>query len=731
MLGSATRTTAQGEDPFENVRTVIVDRNSVYVALVNDRAKHNFRLVSRVDDCAFVKAEIGADPKEVDALPSPENFQTSAFASTQQPEGTAAKVYVNALEDWCVKASKTLQIEVLSTAPFTMQFDNSVELKGAKGQISFTARLAAHRARANLVVEFYDPTKNIWTARRVSFDRNYVGGTDVAGYQDVRVDAPEGLKSLTVRVSIEFLGSADDSQDSNPFLFVADAILTEPHNDKMSSKVLAEQAGPNRIWLVATSKLDLNKMECVFIESDGYIKVVQTDQVSNARAFFDETYYEEQNSEVDFSHIDSFTHYLRYGRFEYRNPGPEVSVREYLLRHPDVAAAQIDPLVHYANEGQKQSRSLGTFNEKIQEIWAQHLVPIPDVEANLLMQRAQDHLFPMELVKTKKLAVFVVPEYDAMSGGIYSMFSIAHQVRLGRISHGFDVVVMTRPNAGRNTYIRNSAFRNSETVLRFDQLPLFTEVSELQLHIPEYATVEFARYLTPNTLNYLMGRDHIHVNILNQNTRLMPEAAQFRDLRRIANTIGQSVSHHAFFGPEWAKRYDLPTLLLPAYTDLTMYPPSKFEEKENLIIYSADEAPYRAEVLNRLKSMGDYKLVKIQDISFDKYMELATRCRFSVSFGEGFDGYVAQPMYQGGIGFALYNEEFFPDKSYSSFQNFFKSEDDMIENIVPTIRRLESDQKAYVELNKGLRAKWDELYDFEDYRRRINMLIRKKYEIIP
>src|ERR1700733_5997230 len=118
-------------------------------------------------------------------------------------------------------------------------------------------------------------------------------------------------------------------------------------------------------------------------------------------------------------------------------------------------------------------------------------------------------------------------------------------------------------------------------------------------------------------------------------------------------------------------------------------------------------------------------------MTFDVYMDLATRCKFSVSFGEGFDGYVAKPMYQGGIGFALYNDEFFPNASYKKFENFFETEEEMIEEIVPTIRRLEADQQRYVALNKALRAKWDQLYSYDDYVARIAKLMRNEYEIFP
>ncbi len=467
------------------------------------------------------------------------------------------------------------------------------------------------------------------------------------------------------------------------------------------------------------------------IRSGEETTVLMTKNVEVAWDFFDEDFYEEQNPDLDLSRIDAFSHYLLRGWKEFRNPNPEFSVREYLLRHPDVEAAGTEPLIHYANIGQQESRSLGTFHEKINEIWNRSGKAMPAGDESTIFERAQDMMVPMSIINSRKIAVFVVPEHDAMSGGIFSFFSIADHARKMRRLHGYDVLVMTRANPLGLTYVRVSAFRNSETVLRLEQLRLFAEVSELQIHIPEYATVDFVRYLSPDLVKYLLRRDCVHINIMNQNIRMMPESEGFRDLRRISSTIGQSVSHRASFTQELADRYNLPTLLLPAYTDLSHYPVLGVEQKEKIIIYSNDDARYRRAVLKRLEQLDDYKLVKIQDMTFDVYMDLATRCKFSVSFGEGFDGYVAQPMYQGGIGFALYNDEFFPNASYKKFENFFETEEEMIEQIVPTIRRLEADRQRYVALNKALRAKWDALYSYDDYVARILKLMRKEYEIFP
>ena len=362
----------------------------------------------------------------------------------------------------------------------------------------------------------------------------------------------------------------------------------------------------------------------------------------------------------------------------------------------------------------KESNALATFSEVA------------------VLTRAQDFLFPVSAMKSRRLMVMVVPEHNDMSGGIYSFFSIANQMHAMRRIHGYDVLVMTRPNETGHTYIRLSAFRNAETVYRFEQILLCDKVEELYLHIPEYAARDFYDLLSPELLKYLKTRKKLYINIMNQNIKLMPEASAFRNLRGLATEISQSVAHHAYFGQDFADRYNLPTLLLPAYTDLSPYPGSTFEEKRKLIIYSQDEAPHRRACLAILeREFSDYELVEIRGMSFDRYMQLATDCQFSISFGEGFDGYVAQPIQQGGIGLTVYREEFFPSDEFLKYYNIFASEEEMVSELALRMRRLSADPELYKSLNRAFKEEHDKLYNFGDYVGCIRKLVLRDFDLFP
>jgi len=349
-----------------------------------------------------------------------------------------------------------------------------------------------------------------------------------------------------------------------------------------------------------------------------------------------------------------------------------------------------------------------------------------------LHSEMQDISFPLFLEDAARIMVIVVPEHNTMSGGIFSMYSIANIARRLNLQHDYEVVLMTRPNPHNVTYLRQYNFRNSEDVYRFEQIERCQNVKELYLHIPEYATTDFVDLLSNSTLEYLKGREKLYINILNQNIDLMPEADQFINLRNLADELTQSVAHHSYFSQALADKYDLPTLLLPAYTDLSAYTPSTFDEKEKLIIYSLDYAPYKERCLKLIrKQLPDYELLEIRDITFDQYMNLATQCMFSISFGEGFDGYIAQPVHQGGIGFTVYSDDFFPSREFLKYDNFFETEEQMLEQICDKIEHFASNKQAYIDLNVALVDEYDKLYQLEDYISQVGKLINRKFEIYP
>jgi glycosyltransferase involved in cell wall biosynthesis/uncharacterized coiled-coil protein SlyX len=71
---------------------------------------------------------------------------------------------------------------------------------------------------------------------------------------------------------------------------------------------------------------------------------------------FDKTWYLTHNPDVTQAKVDPLLHYLRYGGFEGRDPGPNFSSAWYLEAYEDVKKAGINPLVHYLKQGREEGR---------------------------------------------------------------------------------------------------------------------------------------------------------------------------------------------------------------------------------------------------------------------------------------------------------------------------------------------------------------------------------------
>ena len=78
----------------------------------------------------------------------------------------------------------------------------------------------------------------------------------------------------------------------------------------------------------------------------------------NPDALFNTTYYLQQNPDVAAAGVDPLLHYEQFGWLEGRNPSPEFSTTLYLNANPDVKAAGVDPLVQYEEFGIREGRPI-------------------------------------------------------------------------------------------------------------------------------------------------------------------------------------------------------------------------------------------------------------------------------------------------------------------------------------------------------------------------------------
>ena len=77
----------------------------------------------------------------------------------------------------------------------------------------------------------------------------------------------------------------------------------------------------------------------------------------NPDAWFDTRYYLARNPDVAAAQVNPLLHYETYGWKEGRDPSAAFSTGKYLAAYADVKAAGLDPLLHYVAYGQAEGRS--------------------------------------------------------------------------------------------------------------------------------------------------------------------------------------------------------------------------------------------------------------------------------------------------------------------------------------------------------------------------------------
>ena len=77
----------------------------------------------------------------------------------------------------------------------------------------------------------------------------------------------------------------------------------------------------------------------------------------NPNALFDTRYYLVHNPDVAAAHVDPLLHFETFGWKEGRDPSAVFNTQKYLAAYTDVRAANVDPLLHYIQHGQAEGRT--------------------------------------------------------------------------------------------------------------------------------------------------------------------------------------------------------------------------------------------------------------------------------------------------------------------------------------------------------------------------------------
>lgn len=344
------------------------------------------------------------------------------------------------------------------------------------------------------------------------------------------------------------------------------------------------------------------------------------------------------------------------------------------------------------------------------------------------IRKIQDQNIKRYDLSTQKLIIFLISgaDYDTgedrVNGGIISIVSLCEETEKLKSIHRAEVILCTFPS--EHLLLKHRKFKNHTNVFRFEQLKYFKEVEQVLVHIPDFSCNHFAELGGRGALNILLQKK-LHLNILNQNVRLMPLPEQINDLRKYGSDVTATTAHQQYCTLYFRQYYGVPLHNFSVWISPEKYFFRPYAEKENLLVVSPDRHPMKDKVLAKLKLIKGLSVLVIQGFSYEQYKELISKAKWSLTFGEGLDGYFIEPIFSGSISFAIYNEDFFtPD--FAEMQTVYPSFEGLMESLVNDIVRLDNSTtfEKYQKNQYDLCAKH---YNQEVYRQNISEFYRGNY----
>ncbi|MBI9062171.1 MAG: hypothetical protein JEZ14_09285 [Marinilabiliaceae bacterium] len=313
---------------------------------------------------------------------------------------------------------------------------------------------------------------------------------------------------------------------------------------------------------------------------------------------------------------------------------------------------------------------------------------------------------------------------DDISGGILSIASIYEETRKLTSIHNSFVIMATHPDA--HLLFKHTQFPNDIPVFRFSQLKLFRNLKSVMIHVPEY---QFNKNLTDrfkSTFQYLCVKN-IHINILNQRIDIMPSPSIINSISKEGFYITQTTAHEQYSTLKNRQKYGIPLHKLSVYATPERYAFNKLERKENLILVSPDEVEHKKSILQKLKEELPYYTIRIiNGISYMEYLELVSKAKFTITFGEGLDFYFIETIYSGGISFAKYNREFFT-ADFEKLEGIFDTYEDMHQKICAVIKQLDESEQMYKATNKKQFNACHKIYNAKFYNENLVRFYRKQF----
>jgi hypothetical protein len=141
---------------------------------------------------------------------------------------------------------------------------------------------------------------------------------------------------------------------------------------------------------------------------------------------------------------------------------------------------------------------------------------------------------------------------------------------------------------------------------------------------------------------------------------------------------------------------------------------------------SHDAHPLKEDVLGLIaRAHPQLEIRIVQNMSYEEYKALILEAKWSLTFGEGLDGYFVEPIFSGGNSFAVFNDRFFTP-AFAELETVYPSWEVLQQQMPLDLDRLD-EPVAY---EKNWRQGYDllaGLYSTDQFRRNLRAFYRGEY----
>ena len=325
---------------------------------------------------------------------------------------------------------------------------------------------------------------------------------------------------------------------------------------------------------------------------------------------------------------------------------------------------------------------------------------------------------------TKRLIVFLTPGYEHPTGGVLSIAAIYRESAALRHLHRARVALCAVPGDDP-LFFKYSWFKNRNYLLDLNSVLMnCADLDYLLLHIPEYAVNQVLDWLNWASAAYLRNVRQVHLNILLQNTECL-RGQNVSELRRFG-TVTCTTAHEAYTNSATRDALGVSVHRLGVCSGPELFSRSSYQEKEPLLVVSNDPHPMKEQVLKRIaEACPHLKIQVIQDLSYEAYRKLIRHAKWSLTFGEGLDGYFAEEVWSGGVAFAVFNDRYFTP-AFARLETVYPTWEVLLDRMPADLHRLD-EPVAYERCWREPYDLLNDLYSTDRFRENLRRFYRAEY----